>query len=210
MVAPIVAQAGRAAITTVRRMAKQRELRLARERRISGDTSRRSNLMRIRARAQQRTETIAAGEKSGHLGGFMFWFVLGIAIIKDIAIDPLCEILIAGGLGASATFIGTVVGVPMIVIGWVIKCVTLVTFYILATLYFSGNGGIHSSIRVARLILWGLGGIGEFLPVVGMLPLTAVVFSATAFLENRARSGVGVTGEISGFVVNHASSIRKI
>jgi hypothetical protein len=210
MVAPIVAQAGRAAITTVRRMDKQRELRLARERRISDDTSRRSNLMRIRARAQQRAETIAAGKKSGHLGGFMFWFVLGIAIIKDIAIDPLCEILITGGLGASATAIGTVVGVPMIVIGWVIKCVTLATFYILATLYFSVNGGIHTSIRVARLILWGLGGIGEFLPVVGMLPLTAVVFSATAFLENRARSREGVTGEISGFVVNHASSIRKI
>jgi hypothetical protein len=138
----------------------------------------------------------------------MFYFAAGIAVMKDLIVDPVLDLLIAGGMALNVSLVGAVLGLPLVGIAWVGKIVMVAIFFIVAALYFSSHGGIRTSVKVARMFLWGIAFLAESFPLVGLLPITTAVFIFTALLQNN--EGSGAAGMISGFVVGQGSKLKIV
>lgn len=112
--------------------------------------------------------------------------------------------MIAGGLGISVTVVGMLVGLPFAGFAWLIKVLYFASFFVVQLYYFWTHGGIHESIKLQRLVIWGIGIFTEWIPILDDLPMTTFMFLAVAYLENKKR-----TGEVAGRVINVAMRYAK-
>lgn len=161
-------------------------------------TTRNTQVGSLAARTQRRMrgaqqDSVVVEVPKEKLGGFYFWFVAGIAMIKDIVVDPVMGFLVTAGLGVSTTIVGSVIGLPLAGMAWLIKILYLVMFFMAASFYFMNHGGVHESLRTVKLIIWVLGGITAVIPVVSSLPEATFMFFSVAYLENKMRSSETVS-----------------
>jgi phosphatidylglycerophosphate synthase len=122
------------------------------------------------------------------LGGIFFWMTVGIALFKDLVIDPFSDLLIAAGMGISATVVGAVVGIPLAVFVWLIAFGSTCTVWLLMQAYFHTHGGVHPSAKMKRFAAWILAVFIGMIPFLKQLPETTVLFFILAWLENTIRN----------------------
>ena len=110
-------------------------------------------------------------------GMLLFWLVAGIAVAKDI-IDVFTVLLDLVGDGLSATVVGAVVGVPILVFSELLdKAAGLLVDFVIGS-YFGYIGGGFA----LRLVIMSIGAIIDLIPGVDLLPLTTVSFFAAYLL----------------------------
>lgn len=106
-----------------------------------------------------------------------FFLVLGLAIIEDL-VDLASHGLSAVGMGLTATGLGAIIGVPVLVISWTVSFLFGIFInFIIAAYFFSTGQGISR-----RLAVQSIGFIIEMVPFVGMLPLTTATFVTAHFI----------------------------
>ena len=113
-------------------------------------------------------------------GPVLFWLVAGIAVVKDV-IDIASVIIDAIGLALSATVVGSVVGVPLMVFSEIIDKASglLIDFTLIAYFRYIGGG------FALRMVIMSVGFIIDAIPYLDILPLTTLTFFA-AYLFGRA------------------------
>jgi hypothetical protein len=117
-----------------------------------------------------------------------FFLVLGLAIIKDL-VDLMSHALSALGMGLSATVLGAVVGIPLVVISWVVSFVFgLFVNGLIAAYFFSTGQGVSR-----RLAVQSIGFIMEMVPFVSLLPLTTATFVLAHFIGKVPNPVIKVT-----------------
>lgn len=162
------------------------------EERILQNTSRAQTL-----RVRNRMLRITADEKGAHEKHespwtFAFFFVVGLAIMKDIVVDPALDLLFSGGLALTATVAGAVLGLPLAIIALVGKLAMSGMFLACAGLYFWMHGGVSSARTTSRFMLMGVGTLAESFPVLSILPITTLTFVGVVMLQHAAdRSPIG-------------------
>lgn len=127
------------------------------------------------------SEAAAAAKKMAVKGGpVLFWLVAGIAVVKDV-IDIASVIIDAIGLALSATVVGSVVGVPLMVFSEIIDKASglLIDFTLIAYFRYIGGG------FALRMVIMSVGFIIDAIPYLDILPLTTLTFFA-AYLFGRA------------------------
>lgn len=164
-------------------------------------------MARVYRDGEEETVEIEGGKRRGIVWSFGFFFVATLALAKDIGVDPLMDLMIVGGMGMSATIAGALIGIPIAGVAWGIKIIFLLIVLSAASIFFLFSGGIHTPIRIARILLWALGGLSEALPVAGLLPMTTVAFVATVILEEMARRK-DLVGKITMTAVNLGEMAR--
>jgi phosphatidylglycerophosphate synthase len=137
-------------------------------------------------------ESIESFEKDSpppqKLGGIFFWMTVGIALFKDLVVDPFSDLLIAAGMGMTATVVGAVVGIPLAVFVWLIAFGATCSVWLLMRVYFNTHGGVHPSAKMKRFAAWILAIIIGVIPVLKQLPETTILFFILAYLENAIRN----------------------
>lgn len=121
------------------------------------------------------------------LGGVFFWMVAGLAILKDLVVDPLA--LAGQGLGGalSATLIGAALGIPLWAVSWGAKVFFGTTVMAISYAYFWTHGGLHGSAKIKRLGVLILCFITSIIPMADLLPETTFLFFFVAIVENAIR-----------------------
>jgi hypothetical protein len=100
-----------------------------------------------------------------------FFLVLGLAIVKDL-VDLMSHALSALGVGLTATVVGSVVGIPLLAISWVVSFIVgLFVNFTIAAYFFSTGQGVSR-----RLAIQSIGFIIELVPFVSLLPITTLTF----------------------------------
>ena len=128
------------------------------------------------------TETSSKNTVRG--GPVLFWFVAGIAVIKDI-IDIFSSILNLVGVGLSATVIGAPVGMALAVFSQIIDFFAGLFIDLTLVAYFGYIGGGFG----LRLVIMSIGGFIDAIPFLNILPMTTISFFA-AYLFGRAAKKV--------------------
>ena len=124
------------------------------------------------------------------LGGVLFWMAGGLAIIKDLVVDPATDAVVAFGLGGSAATagIGAIIGVPIAALAWAVKVGYFVTVWLIMWVYFYFHGGVSTSVKIKRLVIWAIGALTEIFPdLFDLLHMTTVMFFLVAYMENAVR-----------------------
>lgn len=129
-----------------------------------------------KANAEKQQSQTSTALKGGYI---LFFLVLGLAVGKDL-FDIVVTLLDAIGAGLSATFFGSVVGVPLIV--FIEAFSKYLTIFIDGTImfYFWIIGGRFGQ----RLVVMSIGAIIDAIPFLAILPLTTLTF-VFAFLAGR-------------------------
>ncbi len=113
------------------------------------------------------------------LGGVFFWMVLGLAVADDLS-DVLFTAI-------NFALVGSVVGIPIAIFLFLIGICITGTVFILMQVYFLKHGGLHASAKMKRYALWFLAVPIEMIPVLQLLPMSAILFAVVAWLENTVR-----------------------
>lgn len=155
------------------------------------------------------------------LAGVFFWMTGGLAITKDLVIDTGADALVSAGIGiagggaaVSALTLGLSnlvtlpLGLSIAVLAWSAKMLFAVTIWLIMFVYFYLHGGIHTTVRIRRFVIWFLAIIIEIVPYVDILPATTVMFFLVAFMENAVRKN-NLLGYAARTAVNaHSKKVR--
>jgi len=141
------------------------------------------------------------------LGGFSWWFTLGILVSIDIG-SILISLAIEGlGMAATATAIGAPVGIPIAVLGWIGGVFLTFNALIITIGYLFLN---HVPLLQARkLAIWGASAIIEAVPLLSTLPTAALSFAFITFLENTKR-GEGILGKVAQKAIAKAGPVGAV
>lgn len=131
------------------------------------------------------------------LGGIFFWMVLGLALIKDLIVDPIA--LIPEGIGVI-----TLVGIVVTVLVFFLKLGMTATVFAVSHFYYWTHGGLHTSAKIKRLVALILAFVVEAIPVADLLPMTTALFLAVAYWENVIRSN-----DLAAYLTNVADARTK-
>lgn len=121
------------------------------------------------------------------LGGVFFWMTAGLAILKDLVVDPLALAGQATGLAMSATVIGAVAGIPLWLVSWGGKIFFGLTVTLICYVYFWTHGGLHGSAKIKRLGVLILCFMTSLIPLAELLPEATFLFFFVATVENTIR-----------------------
>jgi len=123
------------------------------------------------------TETTKGGEQKHKTNYLFFFLVLGLAITEDL-VDLASHGLSAVGMGLTATGLGAIIGIPVLVISWIVSFLFgLFINFIIAAYFFSTGQGLSR-----RLAIQSIGFIIELVPFVSLLPLTTITFVMAHFI----------------------------
>lgn len=113
-------------------------------------------------------------------GGYLLFFlVLGLVIAKDF-LDLLVVVFNALGAGLTATAIGSVIGIPLMLISEVISKIASLFLSMIIMTYFWFIGGKFA----VRLVVISIGAIMDAIPIVNILPMATISF-VIAFVLGR-------------------------
>ena len=144
--------------------------------------------------SQQTLRKISPVSKLPKLGGFAFFAIHALMIFADI-MSVVMELFIAAGLGLTATLVGSIVGIPLAVIGYGGQFIVDVNAFLIAFLYYWWN---HVPLMETRkLATIGVSAIIKVLPIIGGLPTATISFLVVVFIEN-ARRRSGAIGALAG------------
>ena len=113
------------------------------------------------------------------LGGVFFWMVLGLAVADDLSDVVFTAINLA--------LVGTVAGIPIAIFLFLIGIGITISIFILMQVYFITHGGLHASAKIKRFAMWFIAIPLEMIPVLQLLPMSAILFVVIAWLENTIR-----------------------
>ncbi len=103
--------------------------------------------------------------------GVVFWLLLIVCILKDL-LDILCNVLIGVGAGLTATFVGSIIGVPLMGVAWVIGFLFGIIVDTILLIYFMMRG--EGTGRRLGMILISL--VIDNIPALSLIPTTTVMF----------------------------------
>lgn len=153
---------------------------------------------RVGAASQQ-----TAGGGLPKLGGVFWWLLLGLMIASDIG-SIVCDLIIAGGTALTATAVGSVVGIPLAIVGWVGGVFLAFNAFMFSTGYYLLNNVPLMEAR--KLATMGVSAIIKLIPMVNLLPTLTISFIVVTIMENTKRKG-GIVGKIAQTVTVRAGSM---
>lgn len=132
----------------------------------------------------------------------LFWLVAGIEIAKDV-LDILWAALEGLGVGLTATILGSVVGIPLIVLavgaGWM---VSLLVFIITMTYFFYTKQSV-----LLRLVIISISTIIGMIPALDIIPEATVGFFIATFASQIVKVAKVVVGGVAGKVLSVGSRV---
>lgn len=121
------------------------------------------------------------------LGGVFFWMTAGLALLKDVVVDPAVVAGDAMGWAMTASVIGAPIGIAIVVVCFAMGAIFSVTVWLIIHAYYLTHGGVHASAKLKRLVLWLFTILVGMIPFMKLLPETTFIFFAVAWLENAIR-----------------------
>ena len=154
------------------------------------------NAQFLAARQQAIEEETAEGgapQKKKTIFGLAFWLILCVCILKD-AVDVLCALLEAAGVGLSATVVGSVAGIPIAGVAFILDLINSLITNMILFAYFYLRGDRSAS----KLITRGLSMLVDMIPGLDILPMTTAMFVIVHLAERFSPESLNVLSAASG------------
>src|SRR3989344_9247750 len=140
------------------------------------------------------------------LGGVFWWLMLGLMGFSDIG-TALCNILVTVGLSLTATVVGSIIGIPLAVLGYGASLLISLNAFMFSMGYYWTNK--VPLLEARKLATLGVSVIIKGIPYGNLLPTLTISFVVVTLMEN-AKRGSGIIGAVAKKVVAKAGPVGAI